>query len=360
MRMTQKWMLAALAALLLGALAGCGAPKPGQANAATESTSGARGAAGGKTIRAAVVLDTGGPDDKSFNAAAVEGLERAKKELGVEGRYVESKDESEYKTNLTSLANDGYDVVFAIGYKMEDALKEVAPQFPSVKFAIADGNAPDLPNTAALKFKEEQGSFLAGFLAASMSKTKTIGFVGGEQIPLIQKFEAGYRAGAKTADPNVKVVSAYTGDWNDQNKGKLQAMQEIANGADVLYHAAGKAGLGVIQAVREKGTGYYAIGVDRDQDDEAPGRVLTSMVKRLDNAVFDTIKRVKEGRFQPGIQLYDLKSNGIGLSAMKFTKQDVPPTVLARLDKVTKMIADGQVIPPTTLEAVQTFQPPKL
>jgi len=193
-----------------------------------------------------------------------------------------------------------------------------------------------------------------------MSRTKKIGFVGGEKIPLIEKFEAGYRAGAKTADPAVQVLSAYTGDWNDLEKGKSQAAQEFGNGADIVFHAAGKAGLGVIQAAAEKGKGFYAIGVDRDQDGEAPGRVLTSMVKKLDNAVFDTVKRLKEGQFTPGTHVYDLQADGVGLSEMKYTKQDVPQDVLARLDRLSKMIADGQITPPTTLEQAAAFQPPKM
>jgi basic membrane protein A len=307
------------------------------------------------------VLDTGGVDDRSFNAAAWAGVQRAKAQLGVDGRYVESKSEADYKTNLTQYANQGYDVIFAVGYKMEDALKEVAPQFPKIKFAIVDGNAPSgAPNCAALQFKEQEGTFLAGYLAASMSKTKKIGFVGGEKIDLIEKFEAGYRAGAKTADPGVQVLSAYTGDWNDLEKGKSQAVQEFGNGADIVFHAAGKAGLGVIQAAQEKGPGFYAIGVDRDQDDVAPGRVLTSMVKKLDNAVFDTVQRLQQGQFTPGTHIYDLKENGVGLSEMKYTKKDVPPAVLANLERLSRMIADGQITPPTKLDAVAAFQPPKL
>jgi basic membrane protein A len=352
-----------LGAWLIVALAGCSSPKsePVSTPASPTTPSATTGEKpDNKPIRAALVLDVGGPDDKSFNAAAVAGLDRAEKELGVEKRYLESQSDADYQANLTTLANGGYDIVFAIGYKMHDALAAVAPQFPNVKFAIVDSDAPNLPNCAGLEFKEEQGSFLAGYLAASVTKTKIIGFVGGEQIPLIEKFEAGYKAGAKTADPNVRVVATYTGDWNDVNKGKQQAEQEFGNGADIIYHAAGKAGLGVIQAASEKGTGFYAIGVDQDQDGEAQGRVLTSMVKHTDNAVFDTIKRVKAGQFQPGTQLYDLKSDGVGLSEMKYTKQDIPADVLSRLDKITQLIKDGQIVPPTTLKEEETFQPPKI
>ena len=180
---------------------------------------------------------------------------------------------------------------------MEDALKEVAPQFPNVKFAIVDGAAPDgASNCASLKFREEQGTYLAGFLAASMSKTKKIGFVGGEEIPLIKKFEAGYRAGAKTAgyDPDKQVIRAYTNNWDDVSKGRNNADLEFANGADIIFAAAGKAGLGVIQSAKEKGGGLHAIGVDQDQDGIAEGRVLTSVVKHVDTAVYDTTKRAKE------------------------------------------------------------------
>ena len=320
----------------------------------------------GKSVRAAVVLDTGGVDDKSFNAAAVAGLNQAKADLKMadaDARYVESKDPSEYKQKLSAFASQNYNIVFAVGFKMEDALKEVAAQFPNVKFAIVDGSAPEgATNCSALQFKEEQGAFLAGYLAALVSKTHTIGFVGGEEIPLIKKFQAGYMAGAKTAglDPNTQVKVAYTGDWNDQSKGKSQAMQEFGANADIIFHAAGKAGLGVIEAAREKGTGFYAIGVDQDQDDVAPGRVLTSMVKHLDTAVTDTIKRVQEGKFTPGLHVYDLKEGGVGLSEMKYTKKDIPADVLAKLDKITKMVADGQIVPPTKVEDVAAFQPPKM
>lgn len=341
---------------ILLVLAGCNGGNGGSA----PPSRAAGGNAGQTTVRAALVLDTGGVDDKSFNAGAWAGLQRAMKDLHVDGKYVESNTPADYKTNLTQLASADYNLVFAVGYKMEDALKEVAPQFPHVKFAIVDSSAPAQPNCAGLLFKEEQGTFLAGFLAASMSKTKKIGFVGGEEIALIKKFEAGYRAGAKTADPNVTVLTTYTGDWNDLNKGKSDAEQEFGNGADIIFHAAGKAGLGVIEAAKEKGSGFYAIGVDQDQDWVAPGRVLTSMVKHVDNAVFDIVQRDQAGHFEPGDHVYDLKQNGVGLSEMKYTRKDIPPDVLARLQKLTQMIADGQVTPPTTVEAVANFQPPQL
>jgi len=343
-------------------LAGC-TNNPPTGNGTTQTTTPADTnipSDGSKKLKAVAVLDTGGVDDKSFNAAAWAGMQRAEKELGVEIKYVESKDPSEYKDKISSFASQGYDVVFAVGYLMEDALGEVAPQFPNVKFAIIDANAPKSDNCAGIKFKEEQGSFLVGYLAGAMSKTHILGFVGGQEIDLIKKFEAGYRAGALTANPKTQIKVAYTGDWNDLQKGKSQAEQLFGNGADVIFHGAGKAGLGVIRAAEDKGKGFYAIGCDSNQDGEAKGRVLTSMIKRVDNAVFNTIKAVKEGRFQAGDQVYDLKQEGIGISDLQYTKQDIPAPVLANLEKLKKMIIDGQIIVPTTLAEAEKFQPPKL
>ena len=350
--------------LAFAGLSGC-LSTPQQGNTAPPVGTGGAGDPAKKTFRAALVLDTGGVDDKSFNAAAFAGLTKAKLDLGLGDKgvaMVESKTPSDYKSNITNYAAQGYDVVFAVGFKMQDALKEVAPQFPNVKFAIVDGSDPKEPNCSALQFKEEQGCFLAGFLAASVSKTKKIGFVGGEEIDLIKKFEAGYRAGAKAAgfDPDKQVLRSYTGDWNDTAKGRSNADLEFGNGADILFAAAGKAGLGVITAAEAKGKGYYAIGVDQDQDAVSKGRVLTSMVKHVDTAVFDTISRVKEGKFQAGANVYDLKQGGVGLSEMKYTKQDVPAEVLVRLDRLKKLIEDGALVPPTKLEEVKNFSPPKL
>jgi basic membrane protein A and related proteins len=347
-------------------LAGCGGNnEPSKDNggktAAPDNGKGSEGTnTGGKKIKAVAVLDTGGVDDKSFNAAAWAGLQRAEKELGAEVQYVESKDPSEYKDKISSFAAQGYDVVFAVGYLMEDALNEVAPQFPQVKFAIVDGNAPKTDNAVSLRFKEEQGSFLVGYLAGAMSKTHTIGFVGGQEIDLIKKFEAGYKAGAKTAYPQTVVKTAYTGDWNDLQKGKSQAEQLFGNGADIIFHGAGKAGLGVIRAAEAKGKGFYAIGVDSNQDGEAKGFVLTSMIKRVDNAVFDTIKKVKDGTFKAGEEVFDLKQDGVGISDLEYTKQDIPAPVLANLDKLKKMIADGTITVPATLAEADAFTPPKL
>jgi basic membrane protein A len=246
---------------------------------------------------------------------------------------------------------------------MADAVKDVAAQFPNVHFAIIDSDAPEgSKNVAGLRFQEEQGSYLAGYLAAMMSKTKKIGFVGGMKIPLIEKFEAGYKAGAKTAgfDPDKQVLASYVGDWDDMNKGMVQAQLQFDQGADVIFQAAGKAGMSVLKAASKRGAGFYAIGVDQDQDYIYPGRVLTSMVKQVDTAVFDTIKDSKDGKFSPGNHVFSMKDGGISLSEMKYTKQDVPPDVLKKLEKLSKMVMDGSVVPPTKLADLANFKPPVL
>ncbi len=347
----------------LALLAGCGgkaddAAKDGNGTAAAKPTGAATPDA--KALKVGMVLDVGGPDDKSFNAAARAGLERAKTELALDAgsKYLPTATAADYESNLTQLAQAKFNPVFAVGYKLHDALEAAAKKFPETKFVLIDAPAPELPNCASLSFKEEQGSFLAGYLAASVSKTKTLGFVGGEDIALIAKFLSGYTAGAKTADPNVKVLATYTGNWEDLNAGKNQADQQFASGADIIYQAAGKGGLGVINAAKEKGAGYYAIGVDSNQDDIAPGRVLTSMVKRLDNAVYDAIKQTQAGQFQPGAHTFDLKAEGVGLTDFKYTKQDISPDILKRLDALTQQIKDGKITPPATPEELKTFKQP--
>lgn len=356
---------ALLLGLLLFPLLTTGCPSPERRDGAapgpvaTGSASATNGNAG--AFRAALVLDTAGVDDKSFNASAWAGMQKAIKDFGVEGKYVESKTAADFKPNLIAMAGQKPDLVFAVGFAMEDAVKSVAAQFPDVKFAIVDGSSPEgASNVVALKFKEEEGTFLAGYLAASVSKAHKIGFVSGMDLPIMKKFEAGYRAGAKMAHPDTAVLASYTGDWNDVSKGKSQAIQQFANGADIIFHAAGKAGLGVIQAAKEKGPGFYAMGVDRDQDGEAPGRVLASMLKRIDNVVYATVKDTKDGQFKSGTKVYGFDKGGVGLSEMRFTKKDIPIPVLSRLEKVQAALREGKIKPPTKVEDVATFQPPSL
>jgi len=347
-------------------LAGCpsgGGPTEGASPSAgatgaspAASTSAAAPAAG--SIKAGLVTDVGGINDKSFNASAWEGLQKAGKDLGIQVKVTESKQNADYVTNLDRFAQNGYGLVFAVGFKMQDALKEVAPRHPDVKFAIIDGDAPPLPNCASIKFREEQGSFLAGALAGAVTKTNKIGFVGGEDMPLIHKFEAGYKAGAQTTNPKVQFVVGYAEAFNDPAKGLEIALSQFGAGADILYHAAGASGIGVINAAKQKGAGFYAIGVDQDQDSLAQGRVLTSMVKHVDVAVYNVCKDVTSGSFKAGTVTLGLKEDGVGLSPMSFTKKDIPPAVLQKIDALKQQIIDGKIVPPATTEDLAKFKAP--
>jgi basic membrane protein A and related proteins len=308
-----------------------------------------------KKIKAGLVTDTGGVGDKSFNAQAWAGLQKAEKEIGAQVKYVESKQNADYIANLTKFAEAKYDVIFAVGFLMQDALLDVAAKFPKIKFAIIDGDAPTLSNCVAYKFREEEGSFLAGALAASVSKSGVLGFIGGMEMPLIKKFEYGYQAGAFTIKPDIQTRVAYVGDFNDSQKGMELTLSQMGMKADVVYHAAGKAGIGVIKAAQTKGEGYYAIGVDKDQDDEAPGRVLTSMVKRVDVAVFDVCKQVQDGKFASGTVELGLKEDGISLSEMKNTKDKIPAEVLKKIESLKQEIIEGKLKPPSDARGFDNF-----
>ncbi|MFN8220772.1 MAG: BMP family ABC transporter substrate-binding protein [Fimbriimonadales bacterium] len=282
------------------------------------------------------------------------GPERAQKDLGVEPKPVESKSEKDYEGNLTALADGGCDMVVAVGINMETALKTVAPKYPNVKFAIVDGSGEGA-NVRSLRFKEEEGSFLAGYLAGLMTKTNKIGFVGGMEIPLIKRFQCGYEAGAKTANPAcVLLPPKYTGDWNNNDLAKTAATVLFTEGgADIVYHAAGRAGLGVIAAAGEQKK--YAIGVDSDQDYLAEGFVLTSMIKRVDEAVYQTIKDLQGGSFAAGEKVYDLAANGVGLSDMKFTKDKIGADNLKKLDEIKAKIVSGEIKVPAKPEDLATY-----
>lgn len=318
------------------------------------------GSSATKILKAVVVTDAGGIDDQSFNASAWAGLQKAKAEGGIEARFIESKEQSDYKINLSTMAEQGYDLVFAVGFLMEDALKEVAPRYPNTKFAIIDGSAPNLPNCVSLKFREEEGSFLAGYLAGKMTKTGALGFVGGMDVPIIKKFECGFIAGARTARPDIRVIIKHVGNWTDVAKGKELAQDAIHKGADILFAAAGKGGLGALDAISEKGPGYYGIGVDADQDHIHKGRILTSMMKGVDMAVYTTTRELKAGRWKSGEHVFGVKEGGVHLSPMKYTKQDVPPEVLNKLGMISRAIAEGKIKVPSTPEELQNFVPPQI
>ena len=313
----------------------------------------------GDAVDVGIVFDLGGRGDKSFNDGAYLGAERAQRELGTRVRFVEPGEGSDREAGLRLLAAEGMDLVIGVGFIFTDDLTQLAKEYPNTKFAGVDYSVasdkngrpiPPPPNLAALKFREEQGSFLVGALAALVGKSKKVGFVGGMNFPLIHKFEAGYKAGVKTVCPDCEVIVQYAGvtpeAFRNPGKGKELALSQYQQGVNVIFHASGSTGLGVFEAARQ--TGKLAIGVDADQFKEAPGYVLTSMVKGVDNAVFDAIKRVKERRFKGGIYEYGLAEGGVGYVYDVNNEKLIPPDVRAKLEKLKEDIIAGKIVVPST------------
>jgi basic membrane protein A and related proteins len=321
--------------------------------------SGAAEPPSGKTVDVGVVFDLGGRGDKSFNDGAYLGAERAEKELGVRVRFIEPGEGSDRESGLRLLAAEGMDLVVGVGFIFTDDLTQLAKEYPNTKFAGVDYSVatdvsgdviPPPKNLAALKFREEQGSYLVGALAALVGKSKTVGFVGGMDSPLIKKFEAGYEAGVHQVCPDCTVLAQYAGvtpeAFRNPGKGKEIALAQYQQGANVIFHASGSTGLGVFEAARQ--TNKLAIGVDADQYSEAPGYVLSSMVKGVDNAVYDAIRKVKDGTFKGGIYQYGLAEQGVGYIYDKNNEKLIPPDVHARLEQLRKDIVAGRIVVPST------------
>jgi basic membrane protein A len=317
------------------------------------------GAAAGDRVNVGIVLDVGGLGDKSFNDGAYRGAVEAEKKLGAHIRLIEPGEATDREAGLRLLAAEHMDLVIGVGFIFTDDITQLAREYPSTNFADVDysiatdpeGNPiPPPPNVAALKFKEEEGSFLVGALAALVGNSKKVGFVGGMDVPLIWKFEAGYRAGVKYVCPDCTVIAQYAGvtpeAFRNPGKGKELALNQYEQGVNVIYHASGSTGLGVFEAARQ--TGKYAIGVDADQYDEAPGRVLTSMVKGIDISVFDAIKRVKEGTFKGGIYTFGLPQNGVGYVYDAHNRGLILDSVRSRLERIKTDIVAGKITVPST------------
>ena len=332
--------------LLLALAAGCG--RKAGAPAGENPPQGA-----GPALKVGLVFDVGGRGDKSFNDAAYAGLDSARKHLGVTVSTLETGEGTDREAALRQLAAGGSQLVFGVGFLFSDDILQLAKEFPKVNFACVDYTVKDgetlPPNLAALKFKEEEGSFLVGALAAQLSKSGTLGFVGGMQIPLIKKFEAGYLAGVHAVSPRTQVIVKYAGTtgsaFKDPTKGKELALAEYNQGADIIFHASGSTGLGVFEAAREKKR--LAIGVDSDQYAEAPGFILTSMIKRVDNAVFDTIRDAQAGHFQGGVHVFGLKEKGVSWVYDANNQALIPAPVKARVDSLEQELISGRIIAPT-------------
>jgi basic membrane protein A len=321
--------------------------------------SGAAEPAARDAVKVGIVLDVGGLGDKSFNDGAYRGAVRAEHELGARIRLIEPGEGTDREAGLRLLAAEHMDIVIGVGFIFTDDITQLAKEYPTTNFAGVDfslstdksGNTlPPPPNVAALKFKEEEGSFLVGALAALVGQSKKVGFVGGMDVPLIWKFEGGYKAGVKAVCPDCTVISQYAGvtpdAFRNPGKGKELALNQYNQGVNVIYHASGSTGLGVFEAARQ--TGKYAIGVDADQYAEAPGRILTSMVKGIDVAVFDMIKRAQDHTFKGGIYTFGLAQNGVGYVFDEHNRALIPDTVRARLESLKADIIAGRITVPST------------
>jgi basic membrane protein A len=306
------------------------------------------------TVRIGMVTDVGGLGDRSFNDSAYRGLVRAKNDLHVDTTVLQSRSAADYQINMTVLANKEYDEIFAIGFLMAKDVQEVAERYAKRHFSIIDA-VVDMPNVTSVTFKEEEGSFLAGALAAMTTKTKTIAFLGGIDIPLLRKFEAGFAAGAREIDPNVKVLVKYVGSFDDVASGKELAGVQFGQGADIIYVAAGKAGLGAIDQVKRRDNAFV-IGVDSDQDAIAPGKILTSMVKRVDIGVFRVSTQAAAHKPRPVHLTLGLKEGGVGLTDFTYTKSVVTPQKIATLAKLRALIVGGTLVAPSTREELASFK----
>ena len=305
-----------------------------------------------ESIKVGLVTDVGQLNDRGFNQLAFEGLKRAERELGVEGRVVESRSSAEYVPNLTTLARQGYDLVIGVGFAQGDAVDAAATRFPQTRFAIIDVDQSTLrhkpKNVVGLLFKEEEVGYLAGYLAARIEQRRAgedvIGSVGGFKEPPVDRFIAGYQAGARKAVPGITLLNSYSSDWDDQAKCKELALNEIARGAGVVFQVAGGCGLGALDATREREV--WGIGVDADQSFLGP-HILTSAQKKVDRAVFLTIESVLEGRWRGGRNLvFGLEQDGVGLGKVS---SNIPRSDLNATDTIRKQIVEGRIEIPRTL-----------
>ena len=294
--------------------------------------------------RPAVIFDLGGKYDKSFNEASYVGAERFREETGISYREFELQSDAQREQSLRRFAQQGQNPIVVTGFSWGQAVKAVAPEYPDTKFVLVD-SVVDLPNVRSVTFKEHEGSYLTGLLAAMASKSNKIGFVGGMDIPMIRAFACGYRQGAKSADSDITVFENMAGTtgaaWRDPVKGGELAKSQIGRGADVIYHAAGGTGIGVLQAAAD--AGVLGIGVDKNQNGLHPGKVLTSMLKRVDVAVYQAMMDVHNGTFSSGIQSLGLAENGVDVAIDENNEALISDELAGALDAAKKSIISGAI-----------------
>jgi len=354
----KKVFTTALVAVTVSALTLAGCAKKPETNtggaAASPAASAAASAAPsnntGKDFKIGMVTDIGGVNDKSFNQSAWEGLKALEKQTGAKVKNIESKSDADYTPNLNQFVKDNYNLTWGIGFLMGDAVKAVATQNPNAKLAIID-NVVDAPNVESVTFSEQEGSFLVGVVAGLTTKTNKIGFVGGIDIPVIKRFEAGFKAGVAAVNPNAKVQVNYTGAFDKPDLGKAAAATIFNDGADIIFPAAGSTGNGVFNEAKDRnksGKKLWVIGVDKDQSLEFGDDVtLTSMLKRVDQAVVRVSNDMISGKFQGGkTVVLGLKDDGVGLP--ETSKKNVSADILKKVDEYKAKIISGEIKVPET------------
>lgn len=301
----------------------------------------------------ALITDVAGVNDQSFNQSAWEGLQRAQEELGVEVKYLESKQDADYLTNVETLVDEEADLIIGVGSKLAPTIEEAAKNYPNQKFVIVDETFETIPsNVEAVLFNAEQSAYLVGLIAGQITKTNNVGFIGGMKIEVIDTFKYGYMSGVKSVNPTCEIQTQYANSFSDQAKGKAIANQMMSNKADVIFIAGGDVGTGAIEAIKEEGK--YAIGVDRDQSNLAPDNVLTSAIKRVDIGIYETVKDFIEGKFEGGSQtIYGLEENAVGIpdSTSKLVSQDI----LDYVNEEMKKLQNNEIKVPKNEEEYNEF-----
>ncbi len=334
--------------MLLSVLAGC------SSNTGSDSaTNIPNGTAPKKPLKIALQLATGGLGDKSFNDNAMEGMERAKKDFGIEFQYVEPKEVAEFLGYFRDFAKDGtYDMIIGIGFDKADAINAVAPEFPNQKFVVIDCEPNEMDNVVGIKFKDNEKAFLTGIVAGGTTQTDKIGVVGGMDIPLINALAAGFKAGAAYGNRNVDVQVKYVGSWNDANTAKELALSMYDAGADMVYQGAGGSGLGVFSAAAD--AGKLAIGSDVNQILLDPDAIFLSSIRRVDVAIYNEIEKLYNGIFEPGNHVYGLKE-GVVSYTVEGAKHKAPQEAIDAAEAARQDIIDGKIKVPMTLEEADAF-----
>ncbi|WP_425448557.1 BMP family lipoprotein [Dethiothermospora halolimnae] len=356
--MFKKGLALLLSIMLVATLAvGCGTDTDngGNTNDGDKTENGGDATGNGEEkISVAMVTDIGGVNDQSFNQSAWEGLQKAEKELGIKAGYQESQQETDYKSNLEQLLDANNDLIWGIGYKLAPEMKKAALNNPDQDYAIIDFSyGEETPeNVLGVVFKAEQGSFLVGYIAGKMTETNKVGFVGGMKGEVIDGFDYGFHAGVKYANPDAEVLRQYAESFGDAAKGKAIAKQMYTKGADIVFHAAGGTGNGVIEAAKEEGK--WAIGVDRDQNYLAPENVLTSAMKRVDVAIYAVTEDYQNNEFKGGeTVVYGLAEDAVGIAPT--SDEDVPQEILDEVEEVKQKIIDGDIVVPYNEDTYKEF-----